>query len=111
MSNYGFRAWDAAHALQIEESGRYGRVAGIFDITAANSTVASGFWTGSFNDNIFLTGTPFWAMDYIYSTTPRKPVLAVSISVSGSTLSWSVNRNITPAPNVITVRLLYGVYS
>lgn len=107
---WGLRIRDEAGNLLIEEGARYGRVAGFFDITAANSTVSGGVWTGSFNDAIFLTGTAWWAINYIYSSIPRISVLSTSISVSGQTLSWSIDRNVTPAPNVGTVRLLYGVY-
>jgi hypothetical protein len=107
---WGLRIRDEAGNLLIEEGARYGRVAGFFDITAANSTVSGNVWTGSFNDAIFLTGTPWSAINYIYSSIPRIPVLSVGISVSGQTLSWSVDRNVSPASNVTTVRLLYGVY-
>ena len=107
---WGLRIRDAAGNLLIEEGARYGRVAGFFDITAANSTVSGNVWTGLFNDAIFLTGTAWWAINYIYGVIPRIPVLSTSISVSGQTLSWSIDRNVTPASNVTTVRLLYGVY-
>ncbi|WP_022681149.1 hypothetical protein [Sphingobium bisphenolivorans] len=107
---WGARFRDETGALLVEEGARYGRVAGFFDITAANSTVSGGVWTGSFNDAIFLTGTAWWAISYVYSSIPRIPVLSVGISVSGQTLSWSVDRNVSPASNVTTVRLLYGVY-
>lgn len=101
---------EATGALLVEEGARYGRVAGFFDITAANSTVSGGVWTGSFNDAIFLTGSAWWAINYLYSSIPRIPVLSTTISVSGQTLSWSIDRNVSPASNVTTVRLLYGVY-
>ena len=107
---WGTRVRDEAGNLQVEEGARYGRVSGFFDITAANPTVSGSTWTGSFSDPIFLTGTAWWALNYLYSTIPNVPVAGVSISVSGQTLSWSIDRNVTPAPNVTTVRLLYGVY-
>lgn len=112
--SWGTRVRDEAGNLQLEEGARYGRVSGFFDITAANSTltgsVGTGTWTGSFNDPVFLTGTPWWAISYLYSSIPRIPVLSVGISVAGQTLSWSINRNVSPASNVTTIRLLYGVY-
>lgn len=107
---WGLRIRDEDGNLLIEEGARYGRVSGFFDITAANSTVSGTTWTGSFNDAIFLTGTPWWAISYDYSSIPRRPVAGVTITVSGQTLSWSIDLNVSPAPNVTAVRLLYGVY-
>ncbi|KFG90723.1 hypothetical protein BV98_001435 [Sphingobium herbicidovorans NBRC 16415] len=107
---WGTRVRDASGNLQVEEGARYGRVSGFFDITAANSNVSGGIWTGSFNDPIFLTGTPWWAIRYDYASIPRRPVVGVTISVSGQTLNWSIDLNVSPAPNVTKVQLLYGVY-
>jgi hypothetical protein len=97
----------------MDESGRYGRVAGIFTISASNSTLSGTSWIGSFQDDIFLTGTAFWAPSYTYNTSPSRPPSGISISVSGNTLSWNVNRAtvLGGTSNVLSIKLLYGVYS
>lgn len=77
--SFGFKAWHADGAVQVDETIRLGKILGIIEIT---STVPR-----SISDGNILSGTPFYALievnEYQYTMD------AISVVFSGSQMSWS----------------------
>lgn len=93
----GFKVWDASGNLIIDGTKRLSRVLGVTTIGANTS--------GTITDAGFSTGVPYWiSIRNTTSPSPTDSIVPPSISVSGTTLSYS-----NPTPNLGHL-VIYGVY-
>lgn len=91
----GLQIWDASGNLIWGTALRMGRVLGVRTLTAPTA--------GSVANAAFADGTAFWQLQTIGASTLRQP----SISLAGTTLSWSF-----PGAGWSSeaYRLVFGVY-
>lgn len=89
----GIREYDASGNLIFDSSTQIGRVLGVATLTGATDS--------SLTDAGLLTGTPFYMVVFLGSYATYMP----TISISGSTLSWSWGGR----GSGNSYRLIYGV--
>jgi hypothetical protein len=115
----GITIWDASGNVVIDVTTRITRL--IASVTLAYND----FSVHTFDDDGFLTGTPFWLVDNqnnAYGTIVAKSALLtyVNISVSGTTCTFQQgyttggsSSNVKPSPpasNTMPLKIYFGVY-
>ncbi len=89
----GLQTFDASGNLVFDTGTRTGRVINVTTITGTS---------GSYSDAALANGTPF----FFFATSSPAVAKAVSISISGTTISWTI----ASSQSSNTFALAYGVY-
>lgn len=104
----GFEVYNAAGALVAGVTTRQPRVLGIITVNSNGSLVDAGFSTGS-----------FWRVLYFFNSY-NGPVMTsgahssqeayISVTVAGTTMSWTETNHPTAPGTFTTTSIVYGVY-